>query len=519
MELKILMTSARSITIELADGGVYNTKETYQLFFDNTLAKETNQVITSVFGLKPETSYRLVVKDKSGMELAATSFTTAYEFVTLNVKDFGAKGDGISDDTKFIQAAILSCPKNSRVLVPAGTYRITSLFLKSNLNLELVKGAELLADTERFDYPMLPALIESYDETDEYNLGTWEGNPLPMFAGIITGIDVENVLIYGEGTINGNASKENWWKNPKVMVGAFRPRLFFINHCNHVTLQGVTCCNSPSWTLHPYFSNDLKFYNVNVKNPSDSPNTDGLDPESCKNVEIAGVTFSLGDDCIAVKSGKIYMGKKHKTPSENIHIRQCLMENGHGAVTIGSEMAGGVINLVVEDCLFSHTDRGLRIKTRRGRGKDAIIDNVIFKNIKMNHVMTPFVVNSFYFCDPDGKTPYVQSREFMPVDERTPYIKRLIFEDIEAKNCHVAAAHFDGLPERKIDEIVMKNVSVSYTDEPKCDVPAMSEGVEKCSLKGIFANNVKKLTLDKVTIAGCVGEELELINVEELIQN
>ena len=112
-----------------------------------------------------------------------------------------------------------------------------------------------------------------------------------------------------------------------------------------MTLQGVTFCNSPSWTLHPYFSNDLKFIGVTVQNPSDSPNTDGLDPESCKNVEILGVRFSLGDDCIAVKSGKIYMGKKHKTPSENIHIRQCLMENGHGAVTLGSEMAGGVVNL------------------------------------------------------------------------------------------------------------------------------------------------------------------------------
>ena len=516
MELKLLMKSARSATLELADGGIYNTKETYQIFLNGVLAKETCQVITSVFGLKPETDYAVVVKNSAGEVVAETSFATEYEFVTLNVRDFGAKGDGVSDDTKFIQAAILSCPKNSRVLAPAGTYKITSLFLKSNLNLELAKGAELLAETDRYAYPTFPALIESYDETDEYNLGTWEGNPLPMFAGIITGVDVENVLIYGEGTINGNASKENWWHNPKVMVGAYRPRLFFINHCNHVTLQGVTCCNSPSWTLHPYFSNDLKFYNLTVKNPSDSPNTDGLDPESCKNVEIAGVKFSLGDDCIAVKSGKIYMGRKHKTPSENLHIRQCLMENGHGAVTIGSEMAGGVINLVVEDCLFSHTDRGLRIKTRRGRGKDAIIDNVIFKNIKMDHVMTPFVANSFYFCDPDGKTAYVQSREVMEVDDRTPHIKRMVFENIDAKNCHVAAAHFDGLPEQKIDEIIMRNVNVTYTDNPICDVPAMSEGVEKCTLKGIFANNVKKLTLDNVNVTGQVGEAIILQGGDEV---
>ena len=121
MELKLLMRSARSATLELADGGIYNTKETYQIFLNGVLAKETNQVITSVFGLKPETGYVVLVKNSMGETIAETSFLTPYEFVTLNVRDFGAKGDGVSDDTKFIQAAILSCPKNSRVLVPAGT--------------------------------------------------------------------------------------------------------------------------------------------------------------------------------------------------------------------------------------------------------------------------------------------------------------------------------------------------------------------------------------------------------------
>ena len=518
MDLKLIMKSARSAVIEIADGGTYYTKEKYRILVNDKYVKDAETVITSVFDLKPETKYEISLVKEDGTQADKIKFTTEYEFVTLNVKDFGAKGDGMQDDTKFIQAAILSCPKDSRVLIPRGTYKITSLFLKSDINLEVAKGAELNADTERFAYPKFPGLIESYDETDEYNLGTWEGNPLPCFAGIITGIDVKNVLIYGEGIINGNASRENWWNNPKVMVGAFRPRMFFINHCEKITLLGVKFCNSPSWTLHPYFSNDLKFYNVVVENPSDSPNTDGLDPESCKDVEIAGVRFSLGDDCIAVKSGKIYMGKKHKIPSENIHIRQCLMENGHGAVTIGSEMAGGVKNLTVEECLFRHTDRGLRIKTRRGRGEDAVLDKITFKNIDMDHVMTPFVVNSFYFCDPDGRTEYVQSREWMPVDDRTPYIKRLHFEDIHASNCHVAAAFFDGLPEQKIEEIIMKNISVTYAENPKCDVPAMSAGVETCSLKGIFANNVKKLVLKNVSITGQKGDAVALSNVDELEQ-
>lgn len=517
MDIICLLHTARSASIEIKDGGRYFATRTYQLYVNGAYKKDTDTTITTIYGLEPDTK-QLVEVYADGEKVGQVSFKTDYEFVTLNVKKFGAKGDGVQDDTHFIQAAIMACPEAGRVLIPEGTYKITSLFLKSHLRLELAKGAELKADTERTHFAQFPGTIQSYDETDEYYLGTWEGNPLPMFAGIICGLNAEDVVIYGEGTINGNASKENWWNNPKVMRIAFRPRLFFISHCKNVTLQGVKFCNSPSWTLHPFFSDDLKFVNVVVENPADSPNTDGLDPESCKNIDIIGVRFSLGDDCIAVKSGKIYMGKKFKRPTENVMIRQCLMENGHGAVTLGSEIAGGVVNLTVEDCFFRHTDRGLRIKTRRGRGKDAILSNIIFRNLTLDHVMTPLVVNAFYFCDPDGKTQYVQSREPYPVDDKTPVVKKMIFENLTCTNCHVAAAYMEGLPEQKIEEIVMKNISISYAENPKFDVPAMSEGVEKSSKRGCVVKNVTKLTLDNVTITGQDGEAYEISGVDELIK-
>lgn len=517
MCVKHVFSTARSAVIEIQDGGRHFTKAPSRVLVNGEDAFTTEKTINSLYDLKPDSEYRVEVYQGSD-KLGEASFRTDYEFVTLDVRRFGAKGDGRQDDTHFIQAAIMACPENGRVLIPRGCYRITSLFLKSHLRLELAEGAELKAFTEKERFPVFPGMIESYDEKDEYNLGSWEGNPLPMYSGIICGVNAEDVVIYGRGTINGNASKDTWWKDVKAMKDVFRPRLFFINHCKNVTLQGVTFCNSPSWTLHPYFSDDLRFLDLTVKNPSDSPNTDGLDPESCKNVEILGVRFSLGDDCIAVKSGKIYMGKKYKKPSENIHIRQCLMEDGHGAVTLGSEMAGGVVNLTVEDCIFRQTDRGLRIKTRRGRGKDAILSNITFRNLTLDHVMTPLVVNSFYFCDPDGKTPYVQSRDIYPVDDRTPSIKKMVFENMDCTNCHVAAAFFDGLPEQKIEEIVMRNISISYAENPKCDVPAMSEGVPKCSRRGIFARNVTKLTLDNVKVEGQDGEAYEFIGVDEIIK-
>ena len=434
------------------------------------------------------------------------------------IRDFGAYGDGEHDDTNAIQCAIMASKKNCRVYVPEGTYRISSIFLKDDLTLELAKGATLLAFTDRDKFPILPGLIESYDEKSEYNLASWEGNPVDSFSAIICGLNVKNIVITGEGTIDGGTTHDNWWKNCKVRNIAWRPNLFFINHCENVTMQGITVQNSPCWTIHPYFSNHLKFIDVKIKAPADSHNTDGLDPESCEDVLVLGTYISVGDDCIAIKSGKIYMGRKYKTPAENTHICHCLMENGHGAVTVGSEIGAGVKNMLVEKCCFSHTDRGLRIKTRRGRGKDSVLDGITFRDIEMDHVMTPFTANAFYFCDPDGRTEYVQSRACYPVDERTPEMRKFCFENIKAENCHVAAAYFDGLPESKIESITMKNVEISFAKEAEMGVPIMSNGVEPCSKKGIYVHNVEKLVLDHVQVTGADGAPVEAVDVDEMIQ-
>lgn len=514
MKISVIFQTARCVTMEIVDGGIFETEQEYEIYVNDRLYGTTNRVITSIYGLKPDTCYRIRVGE------AETEVRTDREFVTLNVRDFGAKGDGEQDDTTFIQAAIMACPKESRVLVPAGTYRITSLFLKDDIRLELAAGAVLSAVTDRTKFPVFPGRIESYDENGEYNLGTWEGNPLDMFSAIITGVNVKHVVMYGQGTIEGNASKapDNWWYDAKKRRIAWRPRMIFLNHCEDVVLQGIRVQNSPSWNIHPYFSNQLRFIDLTVLNPWDSPNTDGLDPESCRDVEIVGVYFSLGDDCIAVKSGKIYMGAKYKTPCENVVIRQCCMRDGHGSITIGSEMAGGVKNLTVKDCRFLHTDRGLRIKTRRGRGKDAVIDGILFENIIMDHVMTPFVINCFYYCDPDGHTEYVRTKEALAVDERTPDVRKLEFRNIQASNCHVAAAYLYGLPEQKIRSVVMDNIHVTYADEPRKDVPAMMDGCGAVSRMGIFAHNIEELTLHNVTVEGQEGEKYLLGGIDSLIK-
>lgn len=515
MNIKIINLMARCLTFEIENEGIYETEE-YEVYLNNNYIQKSNRIIESIYNLIPDREYVLTVK-RQGECSNTVVLTTPEEYVTLNVRDFGAKGDGVHNDTPFIQAAILSCPKNGRVFIPEGIYKITSLFLKSNLNLEIGKNAVLSAFTEREKFPILPGIIKGSNEI-EYNLGTWEGDPLDAFAGIITGIEVENVTIYGQGIVDGCASFDNWWNNPKVLNIAYRPRMLFLNHCTNIKVQGITFRNAPAWNVHPYFSKQLTFLNVSILSPENSCNTDGINPESCEDVEIAGCYFSVGDDCIAIKSGKIYMGRKYKKPSQNITVRQCYMKDGHGAVTLGSEIGAGVKNILIKECKFENTDRGLRIKLRRGRGKDCIIDAVWFQNIQMNEVKTPFVLNSFYFCDPDGKTEYVQSKEKLPVDDRTPWVKSLQFTDIHCRNSHFAGVYFYGLPEQKIQSITMENVLISFAENAKTGVAAMMEGCDPSCRLGIYLHNIEKVILKNVKVEGCIGEPLILKEIDELVQ-
>lgn len=511
------MHTARSAVLEIADGGKYYTQKKYDLILNGDKLLTADRVITDIYGLKPDSDCSVSVCPAGSSEpYCSISLHTDDEFVTLDVRDFGAHGDGITDDTPFIQAAILACPENSRVLIPAGIYPVTPLFLKSGIRLELAKGCLLSASVDRSRFPVLPGLIQSFNETDEYNLASWEGNPLDCYASVINGIGISNVTIYGEGTIDGNASDDSWWHPDIYRKAPFRPRLLFLNRCHDVTVQGLNFCNSPSWTIHPYFSRSVHFYGCRIQNPAISPNTDGIDPESCTDVDIIGVHFSLGDDCIAVKSGKIYMGRKYRTPARHTLIRQCLMENGHGAVTLGSEASGGIYDLTVRDCIFRNTDRGLRIKTRRGRGADFIIDNVSFSDIDMYNVLTPLTANSFYFCDPDGHTSYVQSHEYMPADERTPHIRCLRFKNLSCTGCSVAAAWFEGLPESRIEEIIMENIHMSFAAECIADVPIMSDSVKPCCRAGMYFANVRSIIMKNVTVDGQDGKAYTFVNVDEV---
>ena len=323
LKFSVLFLTSRKTMIEVEDFGIWNTNEPYEIWLNGEKYMESERATQTIKNLKPDTDYEIQIKSKNDSSEIMVIHTD-YEFVTLDVKHFQAVGDGIHDDTAAIQAAIMACPAQSRVWIPKGIYKVSSLFLKSNICIDLDDEAVLSGTIDRKMIPVLPGMIQSYDEEKEYNLGSWEGNPLDCFASMITGIGVSNVVITGGGVLDGNAANDNWWEDDRAKIIAFRPRMIFLNNCENVTVHGLTVQNSPSWNLHPYFSRKIRFFDLTILNPWDSPNTDGMDPESVNGLEVIGVHFSVGDDCIAVKSGKYYMGHKYKEPSQNFEIRQCI---------------------------------------------------------------------------------------------------------------------------------------------------------------------------------------------------
>ena len=499
--MKVLYVSCVSATFELDNNDIYYSSKEYDVFLNGQkILSNVKTNVFSLYNLKPNSEYEVKVFDK------CVTFKTNNVSEVLTTKDI--VNDGSVDVTSQIQALIDNAKDDALIEISKGTYLITSLLLKSNMTLHITKDALLTCSIKEQDYKEIEGEVTLKDGSVK-QVGTWEGDPKVMKLSILSGFDLKNVHIVGEGEVNGNAQLSTWWIDHKKKPYA-RPHMLYLNNCENTYVQGVHFKNSPQWTLHPYFSKNVNFFDLKITNPKISPNTDGINPQCCVGVKIIGVHFSVGDDCIALKSGKMYIGQKYKQPCEDITIRNCLMQFGHGAIVLGSEMSGGIKNLKVERCYFDHTDRGLRIKTRRGRGNTAIIDGVEFNNIYMDNVLTPLVLNMFYFCDPDGKTEYVWSKEKLPVDERTPYLGKFTFNNIKALNCEVCAGYFYGLPEMPVEEININDSEFAFKDDAKEDTPAMMSFAEVCLRRGFVFKNVKNINLKNVKVINQLGKEIDI---------
>lgn len=509
MSLVLQFVSSRTACFEFINQDAYLLKESVDIYLnDEIVISQEKRNVFSLFNLSPNTEYKLQYDNKNLL------FKTKEESFCLNVKDFNAYGDGVHHDGLAFQAAISILPKDGVLYVPAGTYLVTCLFLKSNMTLYLDKDAKIIATYDRNEFPILKGIHSCNDK--ELNYGTWEGAETNCFASTMSLLGIQNVQIVGEGEIDEQAYKGDWYENHRVQRVAWRPFGMYIARCEDITVHGITIQNSPSWNVHPYFSKKLKFLDMKIFNPAHMPTTDGLDPDCCQDVLILGIYFSVGDDCIAIKSGTYELAKKYKVASERITIRNCLMEKGHGGVVFGSESSGGINDIKVENCYFKNTDRGLRIKTRRGRGRVGIINNVDFNNIIMDNVLTPFVINMYYNMGPaGGHEEYVWTLNKQPYTELTPYVGTFHFKNMKCFNVGYSAGDFLGLAEAPIEKIILENIEVTYNKNSEAGYPSMIEFPTAVKNQGFNFLNVKHVIFKKVKMEEPLGERYILNGVEK----
>ncbi|MGD9264267.1 MAG: glycoside hydrolase family 28 protein [Lysobacterales bacterium] len=407
------------------------------------------------------------------------------------ITGYGAVGDGKTDCTKALADAIAtaSAVGGGRVIVPPGVFMTGPVHLESHVELHLEKGATLsfIPEPERY----LPAVFTR-----------WEGVEFMGLSPLIYAYGKTDIAVTGEGTLDGGADDTHWWPWKGKWKGKFldaeftqkaaRDRLFadaeagvppgqrdyalgaylrppFIQayKCRNVLIEGVTITNSPFWLINPVLSTSVTVRGVTCS--SMGPNSDGCDPESCKNVLIEDCVFDTGDDCIAIKSGRNADGRRVNVPSENIIVANCEMKAGHGGVVMGSELSGGIRNVFVENCRMSSPDleRGIRIKTNAMRGGG--VQNLNVRNLEIGNVKDLFVVNFFY--EEGDKGPY------------SPVVRNLELRDIECANA------------RRVMDLR------GFGHAPIRDVRLTGVTVESAAEASIISNAVG-LVLDRVTVNG-----------------
>ena len=417
----------------------------------------------------------------------------------------GAKADGKTLNTMLINHTVdrLSQAGGGTLFFPAGTYLTGAIRLKSNITLELEAGATLLFSDNFDDY--LPFMEVRH-----------EGVMMKSFSPLISAMDAENITIKGEGTLDGQGKA--WWteffriyvdleKNGMRELNKYQPlwerendvealyaetnedwhgtlkrRFFrppFIQpvRCRRVRIEGVKIINSPFWTVNPEFCGNVVVTGVTIHNVP-SPNTDGINPESCRNVHISDCHISVGDDCITLKSGRDAQARRLGVPCENITITNCTMLSGHGGVVIGSEMSGSVRKVTISNCVFDGTDRGIRIKSTRGRGgvvEDIRVSNIIMSNIKREAV----VLNLKYSEMP-----------VEPMSERTPLFRDISISGLTAVGVKTPVK-IVGLEEAPVTDIILRDINVKNARE-KC----IFENCERIRLTDVIVNG-KEVRLEE----------------------
>ncbi|GFP81013.1 probable polygalacturonase, partial [Phtheirospermum japonicum] len=369
---------------------------------------------------------------------------------TASLKDFGGVGDGKTLNTPAFKAAIANLSKfasdgGALLIVPPGKWLTGSFQLASHFTLYIHKDAVLLASQNESDYPVIEPL-------PSYGKGRDGGK---RYASLITGTNLTDVVITGgNGTIDGQG--KTWWQKFKNKeLNNTRPYLIEILYSKRVQISNLTLNNSPSWNVHPTYCKDVIIEHLTIIAPVDSPNTDGINPDSCTNTRIRDSFVVSGDDCIAVKSGWDQYGIQFGMPTQNLSITRftCISPDS-AVIALGSEMSGGIQNVWAKNIYALNSQSAVRIKTAIGRG--AYVKDVYVQEMELDTMKYVFWTSGAYGSHPDdGYDP-----------KALPNITNINFKDIVASNVTIVG-NLSGIAGDPFTGICLSNVTAKLAVDKK----------------------------------------------------
>jgi DNA sulfur modification protein DndE len=468
----------------------------------------------------------------------------------FNVTDYGAHGDGLTDNTEAFHQAIRACTEagGGRIVIPSGVWLTGPLTLASRMELHAKEGALITFSQSFDDYPLVAS--------------SYEGRPAIRCKSPLDGDGLTDVAITGPGVFDGGGDAwrpvlrskltqqewesklssggivdptgQTWWPSESAMNGRarndqlqlenvaeadayqeirdyLRPNLLSLRNCNRILLDGPTFQNSPAWCLHPWASDHVTIRRITVRNPWYSQNGDGLDIESCRYVSVDDCRFDVGDDAICLKSGKDEAGRALGKPSEYIDIRNCKVYHGHGGVVIGSEMSGGVRWVSVSDCSFMGTEIGLRFKSARGRG--GVVEDIHMQRIRMSSIKKEAISFHLFYAGKSGSGS--AQDDLHPVSEGTPIFRRIHIEDVTCSGADTALI-VNGLPEMPLQSLTIRDYRVSADRGFLCHYAdqLLLERIQLHTRKGplIKLHQCQAVTLHELS-GECLAEDGRMIAV------
>jgi polygalacturonase len=468
---------------------------------------------------------------------------------SVSITDFGAKSGGQFLCTEAFANAINAISKKGggRVVVPRGTWLTGPIILKSNIELYTESGSLVLFSTDKTLYPLVETNFEGFNTF--------------RCMSPVNGRNLENIAITGMGVFDGSGDvwravkkekltdsqwrklvasgglvSENgktWYPSQQFRDGEkiadmnvprslktkaefekvkdfLRPVMISLISCKKVLIDGPTFQNSPAWCIHPLMCEDFILRNTTVRNPWYSQNGDGIDIESCKNSIIHDSNFDVGDDAICIKSGKDKEGRDRGMPTENLIVKNCIVYHGHGGVTVGSEMSGGVRNMHVSNCTFLGTDVGLRFKSNRGRG--GVVENIYISNVEMINIPTQAISFDLYYGGKSASEAMeegdaISDQAVLAVTEETPQFKNIFIHDVNCKGAYQGIL-LQGLPEMNLENVQLENIQM------EADYGLVCKDANNVKIKNLTMKTRKFPVIDlknskDVTIDGLISQATE----------